>query len=106
MRKTIHTDGENPIIERITELLIQNGKTQKELMDYLGVAKAAYSDWKSGRSGSFRRHAEKIAEFLGSTPEYILYGDTGDPGENELLKLYRRMDETKKERLLKFAQSI
>lgn len=106
MRKTEHTESENPIVERITDLLLKHGKTQKDLTEYLGVTKTMYSEWKSGRTHSYQRYAEQIAEFLDSTPEFILYGDTGDPDEKELIRIYRTLGDTKKTRLLTYAQSI
>jgi len=106
MRRTEHTDTENPVVERITDLLLKQGKQQKELTEYLGVTKTMYSEWKSGRTHSYRRHAKRIAEFLNSTPEYILYGDTGDPNEKELIRLYRNLNDTKRNKLLKYAQTI
>ena len=106
MRKTEHTERENPVVERITDLLLKQKKQQKELTEYLGISRTTYSEWKAERNHSYRRHADKIAEFLDSTPEYILYGDTGDEKEKELLRLYRNMDEKTKEKLLKLARTV
>jgi len=106
MRRTEHTEKENPIVERITDQLLKHGKTQKELTEYLGVTKTMYSEWKAGRTHSYRRYAKQIAEFLESTPEYILYGDTGDPDEKELVRIYRTLDESKRKRLLQTAAGM
>ena len=106
MRRTNHTKSENPVVERITEMLIRTGKSQKELTDFLGVDKATYSDWKNGKTNSYKRYIDKIAEFLGSTYEYILDGTEADPDEMELLRLYRNLTKEKKIRLLLVAQTI
>lgn len=106
MRRTTHTDTENPVVERITEMLIRTGKSQKELTDYLGINKATYSDWKNGKTNSYKRYLDKIAEFLDSSYEYILYGKETDPDEMELIRIYRKLNNEKKTRLLLVAQTI
>ena len=106
MRKTIHTDSENQVMQRITEMLIQSGKTQKELTDYLGVTKCTYSDWKSGRTNSYMRYVDKIAEYLDSTYEYIMHGNADDPNEKELIRLYRGLNNEKRKHLLTLAQAM
>ncbi len=106
MRRTIHTETENPVVERITEMLIRTGKSQKELTDYLGVGKTTYSDWKNGKTNSYKRYIEKIAEFLDSSYEYILYGKETDPDEMELIRISRSLNKEKKTRLLAVAQTI
>jgi transcriptional regulator with XRE-family HTH domain len=106
MRRTIHAKTENPVVERITEMLIRTGKSQKELTDYLGVDKATYSDWKNGKTSSYKRYIDKIAEFLDSSYDYILDGKEADPDEMELLRLYRNLTKEKKSQLLLVAQTI
>ena len=106
MRKTIHTESENPVIERITEMLIRTGRTQKELTDYLGVGKATYSDWKNGKTTSYKRYIDKIAQFFDATYEYILEGKDEDPDEKDLLRLYRNLNHEKRIQLLSVAQTI
>ena len=52
MRKTSHVKNEDPILERITDLLIIQKKDQQDLMEYLNKEKSGYTSWKLGRSKS------------------------------------------------------
>lgn len=60
------------IIDKITMLLEQKGKTQKELTDFLGLEKSTFSAWKSGKSKSYSKHLAKIAEFLNVSSDFLL----------------------------------
>lgn len=59
-------------LERISALLLQKKKKQKDLCDYLGISKNVFTDWKSGRNKSYTRHLPKIAEFFGVSVDYLL----------------------------------
>ena len=106
MRKTIHTESENPIVGRITDQLIHQGKTQKQLTEYIGGTQGMYSDWKSGRMRSYERYMDKIADFLNVSKTYLLTGRDDDPDEAELIKIYRHMDKERRRKLLMIAQTI
>lgn len=64
------------VLNRIIELLERNGRNQKELMDYLGIKKSAFTDWKSGKSRSYLKYASEIAGYFGVTTDYLLRGET------------------------------
>ena len=64
--------NQDPIIQKIIDLLEKQGKTQKNLTDYLGITQNAFTDWKSGRIKSYRKHLSKIAEFLNVSADYLL----------------------------------
>ena len=51
-------------IDRVFELLAYKNKTQKDLAEYLGIKKTVISDWKSGRSKSYKARLCDIAVFL------------------------------------------
>ena len=55
----------------ITELK-KSGKKQKDLTDFLGIGKNVFTDWKSGKCNSYKKHIGKIAEFLGVSTDYLL----------------------------------
>ncbi len=61
------------ILDRIIDLLGDND--QKKLTDYLHLKKTAFTDWKSGRSNSYRKYLIEIAEFFGVSIDYLVYGD-------------------------------
>ena len=82
------------IIERITKLLDEQKKTQKELTDYLGLGRATFSHWKNDNRKSYFQYIPQISEFLQTTPNYILLGDTGTieltNSEVEILQMIRK----------------
>ena len=59
-------------IDKISALLSEQGKKQKDLTDYLGIPKAAFTDWKSGRVKSYTKYLPQIAEFFGVSVDYLL----------------------------------
>lgn len=65
-------------LTRILGLLKQKGIKDKDLIDGIGLNKSAISDWKSGRSKSYKRHIDKIADYLDISTEYLL-GRSEDP---------------------------
>lgn len=56
----------------ILELLKSQKKTQKELMDYLGLGKTAFTGWKNGSNRSYFKHIGKIADFFNVSTDYLL----------------------------------
>ena len=46
-------------LEKIQTLLREQKKTQKELMDYLGLGKTAFTGWKNGSNTSYKKHIDK-----------------------------------------------
>lgn len=84
------------IINRILELL--GDREQRELTSYLGLKAFAFSEWKSGKSKSYRKYLIEIAEFFNVSIDYLVYGQKVNPGtdekqlsdgEKECLKYYR-----------------
>ena len=60
------------ILDKISYLLKQQGKKQKDLTDYLGISKYNYTDWKAGRTNSYKKYLPQIAEFLGVGVDYLI----------------------------------
>ena len=101
MKRPTHVENEDPVLSRITDLLIQQGKSQRQLTESLGLNKGQYSAWKSGQTTSYQKHISEIAGFFGVSASYLLNGDEGlTTEENELIRMYRNLDETKRKRLL------
>lgn len=71
-------------IKKIMTLLSEQGKTQKDLTDHLGITQNAFTDWKSGRIKSWNKHLPQIAEFLGVTVDCILCKTEKPADDNEL----------------------
>ena len=60
------------ILDRISKLL--NGREQRELTDFLGIKSVAFSEWKSGKSKSYKKYLIEIADFFNVSIDYLVYG--------------------------------
>ena len=108
MKRPSHASAESVVMSRITEILISKNKSQRELVEYLGLTSAVYSCWKKGRSSSYLQHIDEISEFLDVSPTYLLYGDRDNlrDYEKEMLSIMRRIDVDQRNKLLLFARSM
>lgn len=59
-------------INRIIDLLKVQGKSQNDLAEYLSIGKQVITDWKSGKSESYKKRLPEISEYLNTTIEYLL----------------------------------
>lgn len=59
-------------IDRIISVMKEKGIKQKELCDYLGKGEMVFSNWKAGRSESYKKYIPQIAEFFGCSVDYLL----------------------------------
>lgn len=71
-------------LNKISELLKLQNKTQKDLTDYLGISKNVFTDWKSGRNESYLKYLPQIAEFFNVSVDYLL-GNTNIPNPNGII---------------------
>lgn len=89
------------ILDRITDLL---GNTeQQKLTDYLHLKKTAYSDWKAGKSKSYRKYLIEIAQFFNVSIDYLVYGtEKNSPAEQltadeqRLLTYFNKLNDVNK----------
>ena len=51
--------------------LKQINKSQKELCDFLGIKKSNFSDWKKGKSRSYKKYLPEISKFLNVPIDYL-----------------------------------
>jgi len=65
-------------IERILNLLKTKGIKDKDFVSAIGIYSSALSEWKSGKSVSYKKHIDKIADYLGVSSDYLL-GRSDDP---------------------------
>ena len=63
------------ILNNIIDELKKQNKKQKDLTDYLGLTKNAFTDWKGGKSQSYKKYLPQIAEFLNVSVDYLLSGE-------------------------------
>lgn len=90
----------DPIFLRILALMKRQGKGNKDITEALGLASGTFSQWKHDeKRKSYLSCINEIAYFLGTTPTYLLRGDTGQDKtteEAELLWLFQRLTDEKK----------
>lgn len=98
-------------IDIICNLLEKQNKKQKDLTDYLGISKNAFTDWKSGRINSYHKHLPQIAAFFDVSVDYLLGKfeekellNALSKDEQHLLNLYRDMSHQGQEYLLTTAE--
>ncbi len=71
MNSRISEITKEPVMVRIMEELQKQGKTGKELERAVGLGNGAFSRWKHQKGTTYMNYIDKIAEFLGVTPEYL-----------------------------------
>lgn len=70
------------ILNRITKLLKEQKKTQKELCEDLGLKQQAYTNWKNNNNDSYKKYLPEIAEYLGVSVDCLL-GKTNQAEKQE-----------------------
>lgn len=107
MKSVIHTENEPEVVSRITDLLIANGKTQTELLEYLGLNRNNYSEWKAGRKRSYLLYIDDIARYFQVSPTYLLRGGRDfATEEKELIRLYRGMSQDARDKLMTMVETL
>ena len=93
------------ILDRISKLL--NGREQRELTDFLGIKSVAFSEWKSGKSKSYKKYLIEIADFFNVSIDYLVYGkeinsiqDNWSEDEKRLLNMYSQLTDIEKGEIL------
>lgn len=61
------------VLDNTKRLLKEQKKTQVDLCNYLGVPKQTFTDWNAGRSNSYLKYVQEIADFLGVTVIDLYY---------------------------------
>lgn len=90
------------VLQQMTDLLTEQGKTQSSLCDYLGIRSDMYSRWKKGESRSYMFDIGRIADFFGVSADYILCrteqevsASTLTAAESRLLSRFRALSDKK-----------
>ena len=60
------------VLDKISALLKEHGKKQKNLCEYLALNQQAYTNWKNGSNDSYMKYLPQIAEYFGVTIDYLL----------------------------------
>ena len=106
------------ISEKIFELILRNGMTQKEFSEETGISQSTISDWKRKGTNPSADKILKICEVLKVTP-YELLGENetarnagnpemsaGNETEKIILEGFRNLSDRKKERILGYLAAL
>jgi transcriptional regulator with XRE-family HTH domain len=63
------------IYNKILSLINNKNVNKKNLSKFLGIAPSVISDWISGRSKSYIKYVDRIAEYFKVSTDYILKGE-------------------------------
>ena len=58
-------------LQRILNELKTQGKLQKALTDFLGLASNIFGNWKRGANSSYKKYIHAIADYLDVSVEYL-----------------------------------
>src|SRR3954449_13205765 len=98
---------------RIRTAREEQGWTQDQLANAVGVSRSAVAQWETGRAGQVTTNLTRIATVLEVGVEYLMYGDdkrapaearVGD--ELALLRLYRECSAEDRQLLLRTARRL
>ena len=70
--------------KRFEELLKDKKLTAYKIHKATGIATATLSDWKNGKSMPKREKMILIANELGTTPDYIVFGENNEFSDNSV----------------------
>jgi transcriptional regulator with XRE-family HTH domain len=98
---------------RIREAREEQGWTQDQLAEAVGVSRSAVAQWETGRAGQVTTNLTRVAAALGVGVEHLMYGrDKFIPGqassgdELAMLRLYRQCDQEDRQILLRTARRL
>lgn len=99
--------GIGPRLTALVQIRRASGLTQSQVADQLGISKATYSAWETGRAMLGADRIVALADLFKCTPNDILdYSDSGEgfstltKDEEEFLLLLRRLPPNIKEDVL------
>lgn len=83
-------------LDIVSDLLKTQNKSQKDLTDFLGIKKNAFTNWKNGHTKSYKKYLPQIADFLSVSIDYLL-GKESNSGTGNVDYTYAAYDELTKE---------
>ncbi len=96
------------ILDRI--LMLLGNREQRELTNFLGLKSVAFSEWKSGKSKSYKKYLIEIADFFNISLDYLVYGKEKGCStfkltdeEQELLEYFNKLSDKSKGKIIERA---
>lgn len=98
---------------RIRDARREQGWTQDDLAEAVGVSRSAVAQWETGRAGQLTPNLTRIASVLGVGVEYLMFGldkrgpvQTKSSDELAMLRLYRACAPEDRQILLRTARRL
>lgn len=113
--------AKTPITARIDSLLAQKGVSKAQFYQDCAITSASYSQWNTGKTTPREKNLYRIAEYLGTTVEYLtgitenpdkekeptaINGDELTPVKREAYNLISQMSDEDLERFIRIARAI
>lgn len=76
---------------RVEQLMILNGIKTSTISDATGITPQQFYDWKKKGTTPNASSAYAVAQYLGTTVEYLLTGKTENPLQETVNKLQERL---------------
>ena len=107
MNTVKNTVSDDPVLIRILDLLKEQNKTQKNLIDFLGIHPNTFHQWKYSNSKGYLTKINEIADFLNVTPGHLLKGNSTSadiegftPRELKIIETIRKMNDEQQKAVL------
>lgn len=72
-------------LDKILYLLKTNNIEQQKFAEDIGLKKQAISEWKSGKTKSYKKYIDKIAEYFNVSTDYLLGIEIKDQDDDDNL---------------------
>ena len=98
-------------LSRIIELMKEKRIQDQDMIEYLGLPRGSFSNWRREKGKSYYEHIVKIADRLNVTVDYLLRGYNPDTStltndEMELFYIFRYLSPEKKTALLQMMKVL
>lgn len=100
-------------LDKILHLLKSRQIEQQEFAKAIGVGKHVISEWKNGKTKSYLKHIDKIADFFEVSTDYLLGQEKTAPAEQSLtdkqgqvLSLAKNLSDEDMQKLIDYAELL
>lgn len=95
-------------LDKIFELLKSKNINQQTFAQAIGVKKYTISEWKNGKSQSYKKYIDKIADFLGVSSDYLLgtQDNALSAKQSKIIELTSQLTENEQEEVIKYAELL
>jgi len=93
-------------------LLSDAGQSQRQLSEFLGISQQSITEWKAGRSVSYTKYIDKIAQYFGVSVDYLL-GTEKSPSsledgltekQRKLVEMFKMLPEDKQKEVVEYTR--